>query len=193
MADEDKNEVAVDLSSEAGSEPFWIELRSGVQLQVIPAEGWVWDAAETYAQRRVAEIRQAHDDVESTGAEILTNLDLKDLDQLDALTKHVWSEGLARQVVIGWTGVGEDGEVAPVTPERVSQLMRLRNHAQIFRNKYLERMNKVWSEGNGSGASPAGTSATAPTTAQSAGNKTSRARKGGQGSTAKGARTSKTG
>jgi hypothetical protein len=190
---DDKAEVAIDLSEEVGTEPFWLELRPGVQLQVMPAEGWVWSAAAAYAKRRVGEIMQAHDDVEETGAEIFSKIDLHDVDALEGYSRRLYAEGLARQVVVDWTGVGEDGEKAAVTKDRVTRLMGIGQHAETFLTRYTARMDRVSAEGNGSGASPSGTSATAPTTAQSAGNKTSRARTGGKGSTGKGARTSKTG
>lgn len=186
-------DVAVDLAEEVGSEPFWLELRPGVQVQVKPAEGWVWSAASAYAKRRVQEIRQAHDEVEDTGADILTSLDLNDVDALEGYSRRLYAEGLARQVVVDWTGVGEDGMKAAVTKDRVARLIGMHNHAETFLTSYVARMDKVAAEGNGSGASPSGTSATAPTTAQGAKSKTSTARTDAKESTGGGARTSKTG
>jgi len=193
MAQTEQERVAVDLSQEIGGEPWWMELRPGVQLQVLPAEGWMFDAAESYASKRVEERRQAHDEMDDAGIDIDSPMDIRDIHALKGYSGQAWSEGLARQVVVDWTGVGEDGAKAEVTKDRIVQLMRIRNYGHLFKSKYLEDLSRVWAEGNGSGASPSGTSATAPTTAEGAGTKTSPARKGGKASTGKGARTSKTG
>lgn len=187
----DRRNVAVELN--VPQAPTWLrDVLPDLHIKVKPLDMAIWSAATAYCRRRAREIAQAHEDVAEAGAVVEPALDLTDPDQLEGLSRQLFAQGLGRNAILAWEGVGEDGKPVEPTPERIDLLLRQGDVGDRFLSRYTALLDQVRDEGNGSGAGPNGTTAAAPDTAKGAGNKASPARKGGKASTGKGARTSKT-
>ena len=144
-----------------------IDLNYGVTVTARPVTTWIHRAAQHSAERMVRELAYEAGLIEAAGGSIRDIPDLHQREGMLGLRDQMMLQALARHAIIEWQGVaGEDGEPLPVTPEAIDMLMR--DHPAIaatFEVEYLRELTAMYSEGNGSGASPSGTSAAAPATA----------------------------
>jgi hypothetical protein len=77
---------------------------------------------------------------------------------------------LGQVLITAWEGVGDADGTAPaeLTPANVARLLMLDRIGQAFLTAVRAPLERLAAEGNGSGASPHGTSAAAPDTARGA-------------------------
>ncbi|GHF71180.1 hypothetical protein [Seohaeicola zhoushanensis] len=81
----------------------------------------------------------------------------------------MFAKAVARRVIDGWDGVeDEDGQPAPVTPDRIDAFLDIAPIYDAFTSVYLTRWLIVQHEKNVSAPSPNGTSVGVQTTAQAA-------------------------
>ena len=119
------------------SGPYWLELVPGVEVEVRP-----------YGSTLLSEVWQSPA--------------YADLAVGDALPAVAHAKAVARQAIIGWRGVGDEtgAEIAP-SPEAIDALLELPSIFGAFQSLYITPGRLVGAEGNGSAASPSGTSAAA--------------------------------
>lgn len=111
--------------------------------------------------------------------------DLTDLDAKEGFRQLLFAQALARAAIVSWEGVlAEDGSSAEVTPAAINELMLIHAFAESFVIRYTARIIRALDEGNASGPSPNGTSATGRNTARCAATNKPTARKDGEASTA---------
>lgn len=141
--------------------PAWIELFAGVRVLVHPARTSLMLGARDDVWGNVAPVApvESDDEDESDGA-------VKDAQAFDRLA---FNKAVARRAIADWEGVGDpDGVALPVTPDTVDAAMEDYRFWGAFQEKYIMPANAVVDEGNASGPSLNGTTATGPTTAADA-------------------------
>ncbi|MDF1734929.1 MAG: hypothetical protein P1U37_06560 [Minwuia sp.] len=151
------------------SDPYWIDLVDGVRVRVRPCDTAVYQAAKLAGINAVRDAQQALAGVRDAGGTVM-GLSLDDAAEIAGVSQFGLVKALARLAILEWEGVGDDdGNVLPVTAANVEGLMRYHDIADIFVSKYTAPYADRVREGNGSGPSPNGTSATGPNTAPDAG------------------------
>ena len=134
--------IRLDLSSG----PKWLDLGSGLRLQVLPVTTAIMVAARN-----------------DPAVEALS----------DAASKEelalAMARAVARRVVTGWEGVGDaDGNPVPVTPEGIDALLDIWPVFEAFQTRCLAPHLMLDAEKNASAPSPNGPSAGASATAKPA-------------------------
>lgn len=178
------------------TEPYWIDPRPGLRVQVKPLTTAVYGAARSRGAAKAAELRTHRDAVTAAGGTVAGLPDLDDPHVRQGILDQLLAESLAVYAIVAWEGVGEPGlgqddVPAPVTPENLEAFARLGGVADDFVTAYLMPLAEAAAEGNASGPGPNGTSAPGPTTAAAVPSKARRA-PGEKKSTGKPAPTTKT-
>ena len=144
--------IRLDLS--AG--PKWLDLGSGLRLQVLPVTTAIMVAARN-----------------DPAVEALSDTASKEEQAL------VMAKAVARRVLTGWEGVGDaDGDPVPVTPEGIDALLDIWPVFEAFQTRCLAPHLMLDAEKNASSPLPNGTSAGAMPTAQPAKARAKTARRG---------------
>ncbi|SEO15619.1 hypothetical protein SAMN04489859_103923 [Paracoccus alcaliphilus] len=126
--------------------PRWIDLLPGLRLEVAPVTTAIMASARSDA-----------------------SLDNLDPDAPKEVLAVAMAKAVARQVVTGWEGVGDDaGDPVGVTPEGIDALLDIWPVFEAFQAEVLGPHLVLDSEKNGSALSPNGTSAGATDTANPA-------------------------
>ena len=134
--------IRLDLSSG----PKWLDLGSGLRLQVLPVTTAIMVAARN-----------------DPAVEALPEGASKEEQAL------VMAKAVARRVLTGWEGVGDaDGNPVPVSPEGIDALLDIWPVFEAFQTRCLAPHLMLDAEKNASAPSQTGTSAGAETTAQPA-------------------------
>ena len=119
------------------TEPEWVDLASGVRLQVRAIDRVVRAAAEGAA---LAKAKQALADA---GAP-------EDSPAFKALYLLLLARLLARHAVVAWEGVGDrDGAPLPLSPEALDALLDRDDMLLAFWDRVVNRADPVDAEGNG--------------------------------------------
>lgn len=131
------------LKLDLATDPRWLTLEPGVEVQLRPMHHGIWLAA--LATEEAIEADAARDAAGWT---------------------YVVGVAVAQKVIMDWRGLGDmDGNPLPVTPEAVAALMRRRGSFDAFYDAYLGPWMGLVEEKKGSAPSPDGISATARPTA----------------------------
>ena len=134
--------IRLDLSSG----PKWLDLGSGLRLQVLPVTTAIMVAARN-----------------DPAVEALSDAASKEEMAL------VMAKAVARRVVTGWQGVGDaDGNPVPVSPEGIDALLDIWPVFEAFQTRCLAPHLMLEQEKNASAPLPNGTSVGAKATAQPA-------------------------
>ena len=128
------------------SEPRWLDLGTGLRLQVAPVTTAIMAAARS---------------------DIAASDMTEDLPQ-EALAVTM-AKAVARRVILDWDGVGDaDGAPMPVTPEGIDALLDIWPIFEAFQRDCLAPHLMLDQEKNASAPSPTGSSAGATATAKRA-------------------------
>lgn len=134
--------IRLDLSAA----PKWLDLGSGLRLQVLPVTTAIMVAARN-----------------DPAVEALPEGASKEEQAL------VMAKAVARRVLTGWEGVGDaSGNPVPVTPEGIDALLDIWPIFEAFQTRILAPHLMLEQEKNVSSPSPTGTSAGATPTAKPA-------------------------
>ncbi|MTH36111.1 hypothetical protein GL279_16040 [Paracoccus limosus] len=134
--------IRLDLSAA----PKWLDLGSGLRLQVLPVTTAIMVAARN-----------------DPAVEALSDTASKEEQAL------VMAKAVARRVLTGWEGVGDaSGNPVPVTPEGIDALLDIWPIFEAFQTRILAPHLMLEQEKNVSSPSPTGTSAGATPTAKPA-------------------------
>ena len=134
--------IRLDLSAA----PRWLDLGSGLRLQVLPVTTAIMVAARN-----------------DPAVEALSDTASKEEQAL------VMAKAVARRVLTGWEGVGDaSGNPVPVTPEGIDALLDIWPIFEAFQTRILAPHLMLEQEKNVSSPSPTGTSAGATPTAKPA-------------------------
>lgn len=134
--------IRLDLSAA----PKWLDLGSGLRLQVLPVTTAIMVAARN-----------------DPAVEALSDTTSKEEQAL------VMAKAVARRVLTGWEGVGDaSGNPVPVTPEGIDALLDIWPIFEAFQTRILAPHLMLEQEKNVSSPSPTGTSAGATPTAKPA-------------------------
>ena len=151
------------------TEPYWLDLGSGVRLQVKPPTTALMETARVATRRRLEELRAAAAEVAGAGASVTGLPDLSNPDVFAGEFSARLSETMANFAVVAWDGfLMPDGTVAPLTPENLRLAMSIDAVGRSFIGLYLTSLEELISEGNGSAPAPNGSSAAGATTAPAA-------------------------
>ena len=135
--------IRLDLSAA----PKWLDLGSGLRLQVLPVTTAIMVAARN-----------------DPAVEALSDTASKEEQAL------VMAKAVARRVLTGWEGVGDaEGKALPVTAEGIDALLSLWPIFEAFNLLYVSRGMLLDAEKNASAPLPTGTSVGATATARRAG------------------------
>ena len=160
-----KENYWLDLDVQALDQVEPIHLR----LLVRPLTTATYAAARSRASRRLAALALEFTEVAAVGGDVTGLPDLDDEDERSGVAQMLFAQCLAVSAMVEWEGVEmDDDEPAPVKEENICELMRNRLVSDAFLEAYTRPYEQIASEGEGSGAEPSGTSATAPTTASNA-------------------------
>ena len=122
------------------SDPYWIDLPRGVQVQVLPARSsLVEDVREEVFSAREAPVQDAlaaEEDAEAVAAALT-------VPTLD------WAKAMARHAIVAWEGVGDEGgTLIEPTPEYIDALMEDDRIFRAWRDIYVLPALGVVEEGN---------------------------------------------
>jgi hypothetical protein len=140
------------LSLKIPTEPYWIDLKLGVRVQVRPFTSAVFYAAQAQVRRLLPPTAQG----ESA------------LDEGQRLA--AFTTALAQVAILAWEGVWlpEADDPAPVNDQTVGDLMRFWTLADAFRTQYTGLKELLDAEKKPFSSVANGTSAAAPVTAPDA-------------------------
>ncbi|WP_421907116.1 hypothetical protein [Mameliella sp.] len=117
------------------SEPYWIDLPRGVQVQVLPARSSMMD-----------EVRH----------ELFADVTTEDAGEEDAKAAALsvgmlgWAKAIARHAIVAWQGVGDEtGAPIEPSPDYIDALIEDDKIYQAWRDKYVLPALAVDEEGNG--------------------------------------------
>jgi hypothetical protein len=140
------------------TEPYWLDLGYGVEVEVLPLTSTLMLPIRADMNRAIAADAAVAAAVKAEGA---------DPDGKAAM--HLLTRCAARCAIVGWRGVGDaDGNPIEVTPEGIDALMDVFQICDAFRDAYIVPRLMLESEKNGSSPAPNGTLAGAQTTADGA-------------------------
>lgn len=164
------------LKLKVKTEPYWLELGSGVKVKVKPCNSAVFYEAKAFMNERVAEMAKKYKEVKDTGINQNIPLDMEDPKKREAFADQSLILGLALAGIIEWDGVleAESDEKAPLTPEKVEELFtNFWLIAENFRQQYCGIQEILAAEKNASTPEPSGTSVTGEPIAKDADKKKS--------------------
>lgn len=158
------------------TEPYWLELGSGVKVKVKPCNSAVFYEAKAFMNERVSDMAKRIKLAKDNGLKDNTLPDLDSPTKREAYADQQLILGLALAGVIEWDGVLEEksDEKAPLTPAKVEELFtNFWFIAENFRQQYCGIQEILEAEKNVSTPEPSGTSVTGETTAKIADSKKS--------------------
>jgi hypothetical protein len=140
------------LSLKIPTEPYWIDLKLGVRVQVRP-----FTSAVFYAAQAVARQKLASDPIDDAALE-------------EGRRIAAFTTALAKVGILAWEGVllPDSDEHAPVNEKTVGDLMSFWTLADEFRTQYTGLKELLDAEKKPSLSDANGTSAAEPTTAPDA-------------------------
>jgi hypothetical protein len=140
------------LSLKIPTEPYWIDLKLGVRVQVRPFTSAVFYAAQAVARQKL-------------GSEPVDDAALEEGRRIAAFTT-----ALAKVGIVAWEGVllPDSDEQAPVNDQTVGDLMSFWTLADEFRTQYTGLKELLDAEKKPSSSDANGTSAAEPVTAPDA-------------------------
>lgn len=150
--------------------PYWIDLPLGVRVQVKPLNTLVITASRQFAARELRRMRAERAERLETGAPVSDLPDLDDDILADTIVQMEYARGLARYGVIDFRGVGQaDGpDALPFSAANAQALVLHPDMMEPFLMAYLAPHVALATEGNGSAATPDGSTDGAVTTAPGA-------------------------
>ncbi|MFO0992559.1 MAG: hypothetical protein U1E67_11590 [Hyphomicrobiales bacterium] len=162
-----------------------IDLPLGVKVSVRPITTPIWHQAQAFASRAILAFIEGEEIRDDLGIDRDAVPDLDDPDAKEGFRQLLFTQSLARAAIISWEGVlAEEGSPAPVTPAAINELMLVHAFAEAFVIRYTARIIRALDEGNASGPSSNGTSATGHNTAKRVATSKPTARKAGAASMA---------
>ena len=167
--------------------PYWMEgLPFGIRFRASrPIDTAIYDFAQARAVRLVRDLGEHAGAIETAGGAVSGLPSLTDPDAMAGLTQTLFVVGLAQGAILDWEGVeNDDGEPVvlvfqgdpadPASPiaaayEAIDRVIReWPAVANAFASQYPKSLLDRIIEGKGSGTSPLGTTAEAPTIAEGA-------------------------
>lgn len=144
-------------------EPYWLDYRDGIRVQVRPMTSAMYQAAQGAVGRMIRE--RSEERGEENPIKLLNETSMAEWQG------HI-ARILARLAIVGWEGItaGDDDGIAPVSDENVDELMDLPRFCEWFQSAYVSPMGDTAQEGNVSGPGPSGTPEPGPNSAQVAAN-----------------------
>ena len=135
------------------TEPCWMDLPLDVRFKVRPCTTPIIECAMTKSVRVIGDIEKGISDLRMVGhdAESL-RAEIQDPDYRSGLMQFVYAQTLALAAVIEWDGGGvmtPAGDVAPITPDHMRDVMLHPSIARTFVAEYTKPVSAVASEGNG--------------------------------------------
>src|SRR5574344_307134 len=158
------------------TEPYWLELGSGVKVKVKPGNSAVFYEAKAFMNARVADMAKRYKEAKDDGITTDIPPNLEDAKKREAFADQNLILGLARAGIIEWDGVleAESDEKAPLTPAKVEELFtNFWIIAENFRQQYCGIQEILEAEKNVSTPEPSGTLETGEPIAKGVGTKKS--------------------
>lgn len=141
------------LRLEHKTQPFWLDLGMGVRVQVKPCDSTIFAIARNFMNREIAALGEEYRKRKDAKKSVTDLPDLEDANVREGLAEHLLTRGLARQAIIGWEGVFEaatddNGKdvLAPVTPEKIDELMSFWAIASRFTPQYIAEQELLLAE-----------------------------------------------
>lgn len=142
------------------TEPYWLELGSGVKVKVKPCNSAVFYEAKAFMNERVSDMAKRIKLAKDNGLKDNTLPDLDSPTKREAYADQQLILGLALAGVIEWDGVLEEksDEKAPLTPAKVEELFtNFWFIAENFRQQYCGIQEILEAEKNVSTLAQSGT------------------------------------
>lgn len=160
------------------TEPYWLELGSGVRVKVKPCNSAIFYEAKAFMNNKVADIAKKIKEAQDNGIKDASLPDLSTPTKREAYADQQLILGLALAGVIEWDGVLEEksDEKAPLTPAKVEELFtNFWFIAENFRQQYCGIQEILEAEKNASTPAQSGTLETGEATVKDADSKKSSA------------------
>ena len=158
------------------TEPYWMELGSGVRVKVKPCNSAIFYEAKAFMNNKVADMVKKIKETQDNGIKDVSLPDLSTPIKREAYADQQLILGLALAGIIEWDGVleAESEEKSPLTPEKIEELFtNFWLIAENFRQQYCGIQEILEAEKNVSTPEPSGTLVTGETTVKDAGSKKS--------------------
>ena len=158
------------------TEPYWLELGSGVKVKVKPCTSAVFYEAKAYMNAKVADMAKRYKDAKDKGMLDDTLPDLEDGKKREAFADQNLILGLALAGIVEWDGIleAESDDKAPLTPAKIEELFtNFWIIAENFRSQYCGIQEMLNAEKNVSTSEPNGTLVQGEATAKVAGSRKS--------------------
>ncbi len=142
------------------TEPYWLELGSGVKVKVKPCNSAVFYEAKAFMNARVADMAKKYNESKYTGIRENIPPNLEDAKKREAFADQNLILGLALAGIIEWDGVleADSDEKAPLTPAKIEELFtNFWIIAENFRQQYCGIQEILEAEKNVSTPEPSGT------------------------------------
>lgn len=162
-------------------DPYWIDLPLGVRVKVRPCTTPIIECAMNKSVRVIGDIEKGISEIEMVGHDADSLRDaISDPDYRAGVVQFAYAHALAMAAIMEWDGAGvetEAGDVAPITPSLMRDVMLHPSIARTFVVRYVAPVNAIEAEGNALRPARNGTSETGLNTAKRATKTASRARK----------------
>lgn len=158
------------------TEPYWLELGSGVRVKVKPCNSAIFYEAKAFMNNKVADMAKKIKEAQDNGIQDTSLPDLSTTTKREAYADQQLILGLALAGILEWDGVleAESDEKAPLTPEKIEELFtNFWLIAENFRQQYCGIQEILEAEKNASSPEPSGTLVTGEATAKDADSKKS--------------------
>lgn len=142
------------------TEPYWLELGSGVKVKVKPCTSAVFYEAKAFMNNRISETAKLYKSNKENGIQDPSIPNLEDVSKREAFADQNLILGLALAGIIEWDGVleAETDEKAPLTPEKLEELFsNFWLIAENFRQQYCGIQELLEAEKNAYTPEPSGT------------------------------------
>ena len=151
-------------------EPYWLDLPAQIKVKVKPLSTAVMSVAQHQSIQELLAMQQERKARLDAGADARDLPNLEDAAVRRSFTETVLVKALARQAIIEWQGVMQPDNDSPadITDQTVSELMDIWFVADAFWKKYMQSLDLLELEGNGSRPAVNGTSAAGLDTAATA-------------------------
>lgn len=158
------------------TEPYWLELGSGVKVKVKPCNSAVFYEAKAFMNERVSDMAKRIKLAKDNGLKDNTLPDLDSPTKREAYADQQLILGLALAGILEWDGVleAESEEESPLTPEKIEELFtNFWLIAENFRQQYCGIQEILEAEKNVSTLAQSGTLETGEAIAKDADKKKS--------------------
>ena len=149
------------------TECYWLDLGLGVRVKVRPCTSPIFYAARAFMNKRLTDIGEEYRKRKEIGVSLDDLPDVENPEIREALAEEYLARGLARSAIVDWEGILDGNDPAPVTPEKIDELMTgFWSIAATFSQQYTGVRELIDAEKKDLSAALNGTSETAQNTVE---------------------------